>query len=275
MCCQGILLHCSNVVPVAVTDPFAHLVEDFLGSLRKEPFVFPQIALHPLHLPGGHQERICFGGEHFQEDEHESVLLDVHQVVFELSCSWGGDSTTVPGLPGVDILSESGEGVNQEAQHISVAFEDIGEEQVPLPVGELHLFLSLKLLDVLIPRKALLRGVTCRGESLVVGVLEQSLVQSFGVTGEVVREHVECSSQWQWPLTHVHIQDCFADICSGDVEHTGFLTPDPRRVVTMVSPPVDDTSFHCFVVTDVGVRHTTVHTSPAVTLPGVRLQHQR
>ena len=114
-----------------------------------------------------------------------------------------------------------------------------------------------------------------QGERLVVGMLEQPLVQPLGVTGQVVGEHVECSAQWQRPLAHVHIQDCLADICSGDIEHAGFLAPNPRRVVTVVSPPVNDTCFHSLVVTDVGVRNTTVDTGPAVTLPGVRLQHQR
>ena len=203
------------------------------------------------------------------------MLLHVHQVVFELSRSWGGDSTTVPGLPCVDILEESSKGVNQKAQHVCVPFENSGEKEIPVPVCELHLWLPLKLLNVLIPWEALLRGVIGRGERLVVGMLEQPLVQPLGVTGQVVGEHVECSAQWQRPLTHVHIQDCFADICSGDVEHTGLFAPDPRRVVTVVPPPVNDTCFHSLVVTDVGVRDTTVDTGPAVTLPGVRLQHQR
>ena len=110
---------------------------------------------------------------------------------------------------------------------------------------------------MLIPWEALLRGVIGRGERLVVGMLEQPLVQPLGVTGQVVGEHVECSAQWQRPLTHVHIQDCFADICSGDVEHTGLFAPDPR-VVTVVPPPVNDTCFHSLVVTEVGVRDTTV-----------------
>ena len=114
MCCQGVLLHSSNVVAVAVADSLAHLVEDLLG-FRKQPFVLPQVAIHRFHLPRRHQERLCLGGEYLQEDEHKRVLLHVHQAVFELSRSWGGDSTTVPGLPCVDRLEESSKGVNQKA----------------------------------------------------------------------------------------------------------------------------------------------------------------
>ena len=66
-----------------------------------------------------------------------------------------------------------------------------------------------------------------RGEILVVGVLEQPLVQSFGVTGQVVREHVESSAQRQWPIAHVNIEDRFANIGRGDIEDPCFLAPDP------------------------------------------------
>ena len=196
-------------------------------------------------------------------------------MVLELSRSWGGDGTAVPDLPCLHIFFERGEGVNKEAQYIGVALEHPWEKEIPLPVCELHLWLLLQLIDVLIPWKALLRGVTSRGERLVVGMLEQPFVQPFGVTGQVVREHVECSAQWQRPLAHVHIEDCLANVRSGDVEDPCLLAPNPRGVVTMASPPVNDAFLHSLVVTDIGVRQTAVDTGPAVTLPGVRFQHQR
>ena len=113
---------------------------------------------------------------------------------------------------------------------------------------------------------------------LVVGVLEQPLVQSFGVTGQVVREHMESSAQWQRPLTHVHIKDCLADVGSGDIEDPCFLAPNPGRVVTVVTPPVNDAFLNGLVVTYLWMCHSTMDTCPtcpAVTLPGIRFQHQR
>ena len=203
------------------------------------------------------------------------MLFDIHQVVFELSRSWGGEGTGVPDFPCLHVVFEGGEGVNKEAQYICVALEHLWEKEVPLPVRELHLWLPLKLFQVLIPWKALLRGVIGRGERLVVGMLEQPLVQPFGVTGQVVREHVERSAQWQRPLAHVHIEDCLANISSGDVEDPCLFAPDPRGVVTVVTPPVNDAFLHSLVVTDIWMCHPTMDAGPAVTLPGVRFQHQR
>ena len=113
-----------------------------------------------------------------------------------------------------------------------------------------------------------------RGEILVVGMLEQPFVQSFGVTGQVVRKHMERTSQRQRHLTEVNVKDCLADVGSGDIEDTCFLTPDPGRVVTVVTPPVNDAFLNGLVVTYLWMCHSTMDTSPAVRLSRIRFEHE-
>ena len=76
-------------------------------------------------------------------------------MVFELSRSWGGEGTSVPDFPRLNVVFEGGEGVNKETQDVCVTLEHPAEEQVPLPVRELHLWLLLQLFQVLIPWKPL------------------------------------------------------------------------------------------------------------------------
>ena len=57
--------------------------------------------------------------------------------------------------------------------------------------------------------------------------LEQPLVQSLGVTGQRIGEHMESSAQWKGLIAHIDVQDSFANLCSGDIESRSLLAPDP------------------------------------------------
>ena len=156
--------------------------------------------------------------------------------------------------------------MNQKAKYIAVAFQDTSEELLPAPRGELHLWLPCKLLEVSIPWQTLLSGVICWSQCLGVWWLEQPFVQSFGVTGQCIGKHMESSAQWKGLIAQVNAQDSLADFCGGDIERCCLLAPDPRGGVTVVAPPVNHPFLHSFVVSDLGVRRTTVDACPAVRL---------
>ena len=58
----------------------------------------------------------------------------------------------MPSLAGVDILLEIREGVNQEAEHIRIPFQDASKKLDPPPGGEFNFRLPRELLNVVIPR---------------------------------------------------------------------------------------------------------------------------
>ena len=92
--------------------------------------------------------RIGLRGEDLQQHYHESVLFDVNQLAFDLICSWSGERASVPDFPRLNIVFEGGEGVNEETQNVCVPLKHPAEEQVPLPIRELHLWLLLQFFQV-------------------------------------------------------------------------------------------------------------------------------